>query len=365
MNVSPRLLLLFPAVKEPPESGGEIYNLKLARGLGGPWKTTVATFDDLPGFARDESAYAAAVRSFVAENGPFDAIVQDTYVYPFATAANRFLSAHAPLIGFGQGMYSQRFTRPWVRWSHRRQMRRAMAPYRGLIVVGEAMKAHARGLGMAGDRIAVVNPGYDLPSPPSRLPASQPLRLIVAGSYQPAKGQHLAIEGFAEVLARRPELVGAIRMDLYGNEGYAPEYVRELRAWVRRRGLSGSIELHGPLPQAKLWDEFRASQAFVFPALGEGMGMVTVEAMTFGCVPILADTPTARHLLGPEPAGLVVARQSREIAEAILRLIEDPARWEARRERAQARSSALVRGWDETVAEFSHQVRRLSGIEGV
>jgi len=361
MEPRPKLLFLVPALKDPPETGGELYNLKLASGLQRDWDVQVATFDDLPGFARTATAYEGALTRYINDHGPFQVIVQDTYVYPFAATMNRQLRSRAPLIGFGQAIYSERYRHPMHKWRHSRDMAACIKPYDGLIVVSDSMRRNAEKLRFPASRIAVVSPGYDLGEGGALPPISEPYRFICAGSYQPSKGQLLVVQAMAELIRQRPYLRTKCRLDLYGNLGYSPKYVQEVRDAVVASHLEETIEVHGPVPQEDLWFEFGRSHAFVFPAAGEGVGMVTVEAMAFGCVPILADDDLSQDLIGPDQPGLLVPREPVAIASAMMKLIDDRAQWEDLRLRAQSRSELLVRKWEVVIDEFSAAVKDLAG----
>lgn len=361
MEPRPKLLFLVPALKDPPETGGELYNLKLAEGLQRDWDVRVATFEDLPGFARTPTAYEGALTRYINDHGPFQVIVQDTYVYPFAATVNRNLKSRASLIGFGQAIYSERYRHPMHKWRHARDMAACMKPYDGLIVVSDSMRRHAEKLRFPTSQIAVVSPGYDLGDGGALPPISEPYRFICAGSYQPSKGQLLVVQAMAELIRQRPYLRTKCRLDLYGNLGYSPKYVQEVRDAISASHLEETIEVHGPVPQEDLWFEFGRSHAFVFPAAGEGVGMVTVEAMAFGCVPILADDDLSHDLIGPDQPGILVPREPVAIASAMMKLIDNRAEWEDLRLRAQSRSELLVRKWDVVIDEFSEAVKKLAG----
>ena len=362
MSSPPRLLFLIPALKRPPETGGELFNLKLADGLSSHFDLTVATFEDLPGFARSPKEYADAVMHFMDKNGPFDAVVSDTYTYPFSVDANQAIAKRCALIGFGQAVYSERFRRPWTKWSENRKMAAAQAPSKGQIVVSEAMRAHAIALGLAASQVAVVTPGYDLPSNPQMEPLAEPYRFVGAGSYQPSKGQLITVEGFIQVVRARPEFAGKLRLDLYGNQRFAPDYVEALRNLIRDHHAESFVGLHDAIPQAQLWGEFSKSHGFAFVATGEGVGMVTVEAMALGCAPILTDDVLSQELIGSAKAGVLVPRTAEGVSQGVQNLLDDTARWQQIRLLARERSKQLTRSWNEAVDQFAGEVKRLAGL---
>jgi glycosyltransferase involved in cell wall biosynthesis len=64
-----------------------------------------------------------------------------------------------------------------------------------------------------------------------------------------------------------------------------------LHARAVQHGLAERVKWHGTLPQPRLADFYRAATALVVPSLGEGFGMVTVEAQ-------LCETPVVAFASG-------------------------------------------------------------------
>jgi glycosyltransferase involved in cell wall biosynthesis len=358
-----RLLFLVPAIKDPAETGGELFNLNLSRGLAAEWNLSVATFDDIGLKERAEGAYRDAVARYMEKQENFDAIVQDTYVFPFCREANRVLSQTAPLIGFGQAVYSERFRRPWSRWIQDRRMSAGYRTYAGLIVVSDAMREHADKVGVATSKIRVVPPGFALRDAPLAVVdrPRNPVRLVTAGSYQPSKGQHLIVEGLALFVANRPEYAERIVLEMHGNQGYAPDYVAGLRQLVSDKRLNDSVVIDGPLRQRELWELFSRSHLFCFVAQGEGFGMVTLESMLCGCVPLLCEDSLSRSLTGGA-VGQLVAPDARSVAEGLERLIERFGDWDNESAASQRRAMTVALSWEETIERFSRSIRELASL---
>lgn len=358
-----RLLFLVPAIKRPPETGGEHYNLRLADGLSQDWDITTAGFEDIGLADRTEAAYLNALRGYLEARAPFDAIVQDTYVYPFAATANRWLAMQAPLVGFGQAVYSERYARLWARWRENRKMAAGFRDYRGMIVVSEAMRKHALTIGFAPENLRMVYPGYDLRERPPA-PIARPddkIRIVTAGSYQPAKGQHLIVEGVAQLLQRRPELRPRLNVRIFGNQGYAPSYVSRVRALIATHRLEDVVQAEGPVPQNEVWRRFSESHFFAFVSEGEGVGMVTVEAMLCGCVPLLTQDSLSNELTGGQ-TGELVSRDPAAVAAGLGRLLDRFATWPEEAGRAQAQGTRNAPTWNDAISQFSRSVRELAGI---
>lgn len=359
----PRLLFLVPAINRPPQTGGELYNLRLGDGLSRDWDIRVATFADLGLANRTEEEYEKVVRNWVTKNGSFDAIVQDTYVYPFSATANIWLASQAPLIGFGQAVYAERFGRPWVRWRENRKMARAFRPYRGMIVVSDTMRGHSHKIGFTDDKLRVVIPGYELrdrPLAPIQR-AVDKIRIATAGSYQPAKGQHLVLEALIKLLKQKPQLRDQVEWRMHGNLGYAPEFVEQLRKSIASEGLDEVVSLNGPISQSELWEFFSQSHIFAFVSEGEGVGMVTTEAMLCGCVPLLNDDFLSSELT-KKIVGERVARDADEVMAGLNRIIDRFDRWSDEAAECQRVAVEFAPSWTDAIANFTRSVRELSAI---
>ncbi|OBI20013.1 hypothetical protein A5712_18575 [Mycobacterium sp. E2327] len=118
----------------------------------------------------------------------------------------------------------------------------------------------------------IVYPVVDTPlgTPPERHPG-EPLRVVLAGRFSPAKGQQLAVQAVAR--ARKAGV--DIELTLVGAGSQAP-----LRKLARRLGVEELVTIHGPTDDlAPFWS---AAHVGLMCSQCEGFGRVTVEAMRAG-----------------------------------------------------------------------------------
>jgi phosphatidylinositol alpha-mannosyltransferase len=138
---------------------------------------------------------------------------------------------------------------------------------------------------------------------------------------------------------------------------------REARRYVMTRHLGG-VEFLGRVSDQEKVQLFKTADIYVSPATGrESFGIVLLEAMAAGTAIICSDIHGYKGVVKRgEQALLVEPGDHRELAEAILRLIADPAL------RARMGESGLERveefGWDRIAARveayYGFVIRRLA-----
>lgn len=184
--------------------------------------------------------------------------------------------------------------------------------------------------------------GDEWKAPPPPLP-DEPVILSVASLY-PRKGivhlvRALKIVRDRGVNFRHIHLGGGVLYD-------------ELRAETRRLGLEDRIHWAGGSADREVVREtYRQARIFCHPCLHEDFGNVFLEAMGMGRPVIAFDNTGAREIVAHETDGLLVPdRNEAALAEALIRLLQDPALC-ARLGRAGA-AKARRYDWSETARRF-------------
>jgi glycosyltransferase involved in cell wall biosynthesis len=133
----------------------------------------------------------------------------------------------------------------------------------------------------------------------------------------PRKGADILIEAFAQVCAESGRLVIA------GPEG-EPGYRAYLEKCAKESGVAARVIFTGPV----YYDEKKALLAdadlFVLPSRYENFANAPAEAMACG-VPVIITNACGIRSLVEGRAGLVIAPEKEELAEALLSLIHDKA----------------------------------------
>ena len=154
----------------------------------------------------------------------------------------------------------------------------------GIVTVGRHMERQfAPELATRGwpGLLGTVHNGADFPPSPPRSLREGPLRLLFMGRTDPFKG----IYDCVKLLARLKKLGVPAHLTIVG-VGLEDE---RIRAQFARLGLAESVEWTGWLPQAECFARAGQADVLFMPSRRDAFGMVTVEAMAMGCVPLAYD----------------------------------------------------------------------------
>jgi glycosyltransferase involved in cell wall biosynthesis len=199
-------------------------------------------------------------------------------------------------------------------------------------------------------RIRVIHPGVGGSFRPASAEAVRALRdrmqlpdrfLLYLGTLEPRKNLLRLLEAFRHVKTKDADL----KLVLAGRRGWLN---RDLDRVLASKGLEGEVLVPGFVPDEDLPALYGAAAAFVYPSLYEGWGSPVLEALACG-----APVVTSRVSSLPEVAGdcavYVDPRDTRSIAEGLLRILTDPAL------RASLRANGPVRArnfsWERAARE--------------
>ncbi|MDQ4040528.1 MAG: glycosyltransferase family 4 protein, partial [Actinomycetota bacterium] len=160
---------------------------------------------------------------------------------------------------------------------------------------------------------------------------------LSVSAKRPHKNLMRLLEALSHMEAsRRPVLV---------LPGYPTPHEDELKARASDLGLHGDVRFPAWVSADDLEGLYELAACFVFPSLYEGFGLPVLEAMARGVPVACSDRGSLREVAGS--AALVFDPEDpRDIAAAILRLLEDPA--EASRLRRAGRERARRFSWSQT-----------------
>jgi glycosyltransferase involved in cell wall biosynthesis len=161
----------------------------------------------------------------------------------------------------------------------------------------------------------IVHYGIAAGPEPAPFPAGE-LRFLCVGRLIPIKGHVVLLRAFRQVLDERPEA----RLDIAGR-GPLEHGLKDL---ARELGLSEAVRFLGHV--TPIQSAVESSFAVVVPSLGEGFGMVALEAMERARPVIAASIGGLEDLVRENETGLLVPPgESEPLARAMLALAADPA----------------------------------------
>jgi len=194
-------------------------------------------------------------------------------------------------------------------------------------------------------RVSVVRPGND-PVPPASGSNDGVVRLLSVGSVAPVKGYDLLIAAVA-TLADMPW-----RLTIAGDRTRDLAAAARLDADIQTYGLGDRIEVLGAVPPERILELYLASDVFVLASRFEGYGMALAEAIAHG-LPVVSTKAGAIPDTVPRGTGLLVPPQdATALAQALRRLIGDPA--ERQRLSANARAAAAqLPSWQDSARLFA------------
>ena len=179
--------------------------------------------------------------------------------------------------------------------------------------------------------------------PPPR--SGRPPYLLFLGGSEVRKNPLVAVDAFAR--ARLPE---DVRLVLAGPLHTPVAVHADVRGAVDRLspGLRSRIVLAGEVDDAELASLYAHATALLYPSEREGFGLPLLEAMALG-TPVIAARATSIPEVAGDAAILVEPRDAAALAEAIERVVGDPAVAEDLRRRGHARVQAF--DWESTAEQ--------------
>jgi polysaccharide biosynthesis protein PelF len=188
--------------------------------------------------------------------------------------------------------------------------------------------------GAAQDRTRVVPNGIDLPrfaALRESRPAGVPPVVGLIGRVVPIKDIKTFIRAMHSVCTQNPQAEGWI----VGPEDEDAEYVRECRDLVENLGLTEQVRFLGFRRVDEILPQLGV---LVLTSISEALPLVVLEGFAAGVPAVTTDVGSCSELIGGGneadraigAAGeLVPIASPEDTARAILRLLDDPAHWEA------------------------------------
>ena len=204
-------------------------------------------------------------------------------------------------------------------------------------------------------KFAALNPNTRVILNTSSLPADAPAlpaepRVLAVGRLQAQKGFDLLLQAWQTVARQLPEA----RLRIVGGGPLGAE----LAALARTLGVEASVEFAAPTDRIE--PLYREAAVFVLSSRYEGMPLALLEAQALGVPAVAFDCPTGpREILSEATGVLVPSADVPALAQALLRLLRDPAlrasmgRAAIARDREVFRRARQVGAWAAVIDEVA------------
>src|SRR5947199_408437 len=185
--------------------------------------------------------------------------------------------------------------------------------------------------------------------------------LLTFGLLSPNKGIEYVIEALPAILEKHPNVVyivlGATHPNLLSREGES--YRLKLERLAEDRGVSANVIFYNRfVTLEELTDFIGAADIYVTPYLNEAQITSGTLAYAFGAGKAVISTPYlyAQELLAQERGILVPFRDSNAIAEAVSRLLSNPALMTGMRKRAWQLGREMI--WPVVAGRYMESFQR-------
>lgn len=237
---------------------------------------------------------------------------------------------------------------PLNRWFLTLMMPRFLQAADAVIAVSECTKRDAiRLYGVDESKIRVI---YEGVNPCFRLAPSEAISavrqnhnlpehfILSVGTIEPRKNLNTLLAAYRALRHRGAEF----KLVIVGKKGWLYQgFFRRLR----ELGLEDEVIFPGFVPDDDLPALYSAADLFVFPSLYEGFGLPLLEAMACGTPVVTSDVSSLPEIVG-DAAITVDPHKAEELAEAILRILEDPVLRVRLQNKGLAR--AKIFSWEDT-----------------
>ncbi|MBI4233161.1 MAG: glycosyltransferase family 4 protein [Chloroflexi bacterium] len=154
--------------------------------------------------------------------------------------------------------------------------------------------------------------------------------------------------------------VPGVRFLFVGPVG-SPGYAAQVREAIRQAGVEGSALLVGEVSTEELVHFYAIADLFVLCSTAESQGMVVADAMAAGKAIVGSRIGALEEMLGKDAGVLADPEDPAQLAEAIVALLEAP----ARREQLGQAARRIAReryGWDSLAARTALVYQKAAGL---
>jgi glycosyltransferase involved in cell wall biosynthesis len=175
--------------------------------------------------------------------------------------------------------------------------------------------------------------------------------LFNIGGFDKRKNLPLLIDAFGSALRSLPD--GATLVIAGAPHSSNPTVFPPLEPIIERLGLRGKVLLTGKVTDDDRRLLYQGAVACISPSMYEGFGLTPLEAMACGTPVIVANRTSLPEVVGD--AGLIVEPEVDPLAEAIIRIMTDPALRRDLGRRSVERAASF--SWDRVARQTANVYR--------
>lgn len=178
--------------------------------------------------------------------------------------------------------------------------------------------------GVRADRFAAPLTPAERASRRASIGAGDRFLFLTVGGIEPRKGSEHLVEALGRLTSRRcdpPPMLAVV-----GDHSFQDyrAYRERVLARIEELGLGDDVVRLGTVPDADLAGWFHAADAFVFPSVNEGWGLVILEAMSAGLPVVASDLDVFREFLGDDDVIWTRLGDPDSLAAGMARLLDEP-----------------------------------------
>lgn len=207
--------------------------------------------------------------------------------------------------------------------------------------VAEMFEAH----GVDDSKTVVIHNGIDVAAIDATTDVADlpggPGKVGMIAGYDPRKGHRLFLEAAALIAATEPTVTFFLVGGVLSGQRESADFELHVRDLIRDRGLDGHVVQTGFVAPPSLYATVRALDVVVVPSATEAFAHALLEGMACGRPVVATRIEGNLDALIDRESGIYVDRDPRELADAVLSLLRDPARAEAMGAAARERVRSL------------------------
>lgn len=221
-----------------------------------------------------------------------------------------FVMVHHLCADFG----SRRHQRLWGRFCERALLRGAHR----ILTVSRSSRRQVERRMRAAVPVDIINTAFQ-PVKGVTSGGGDVVRILYVGHMMRVKGVH----DLVRAVSRLPDSPDW-HLDMVGGDTMEPATVEELRALIQKHDLGRRVTMHGRLNDRDLLAVYLSSDIFVLPSHWEGYGIVLLEAMSHGLAVIASDAGAIPEVVHDGDTGVLFPVGDIErLGAAIRRLMDD------------------------------------------